>query len=275
MGLGRQHLRTTGRQQHGSHRSSPVQVSGLTGVTAVSCGKSHAMALKSDGTVWCWGHNGYGQLGDGTTIERRVPVQVAGLSGVTAIASGYYTSYAVRQDGTLWGWGDNVYGQLGDGTTTDSSTPVQVAGLTGVTAVAAGYGHVVVARSDGTVWAMGSTTMANWAMVPTRPAPLPSKPSASRGSRRSAPATTTASHSRMTERPGHGANNGEGQLGTGSSTDRGRRSRSPGLASVDSLAAGAHQSAAILDDGSLWVFGNNDLGQLGDGTRTEQGRPSR
>jgi len=116
-----------------------VQVKGpggsgyLTGVTALAGGQYHSLAVKSDGTAWAWGYNGYGQLGDGTTTQRTTPVQVKGpggsgyLTGVTAIAAGYYHSLAVKSDGTAWAWGYNTYGQLGDGTTTSRSTPVQVA----------------------------------------------------------------------------------------------------------------------------------------------------
>jgi alpha-tubulin suppressor-like RCC1 family protein len=68
--------------------------------------------LRSDGTVWAWGYNGYGQLGDGTTTDSSVPVQVSGLSGVTAIAGGGDSGYALRLDGTVWAWGYNGYGQL-------------------------------------------------------------------------------------------------------------------------------------------------------------------
>ena len=98
----------------------------------------HSLALKSDGTVWAWGYNNYGQLGDGTTTDRHTPVSVSGLTGVTAIAGGYGHSLALKSDGTVWAWGYNSYGQLGDGTTTDRHTPVDVSGLSGVTAIAGG-----------------------------------------------------------------------------------------------------------------------------------------
>ena len=119
-------------------RSTPVQVSGLGNVTAIAsarvgdgCGYEldHTIALKNDGTVWTWGYNYYGQLGDGTTTNRSTPVQVSGLSGVTAIAGGGNHTIALKNDGTVWTWGYNYSGQLGDGTTTDRNTPVQVAGL--------------------------------------------------------------------------------------------------------------------------------------------------
>lgn len=137
---------------------------------AIDC-SSHMLALKSDGTVWAWGADSYGQLGDGTmTYDRNTPVQVHGpdnegfLTNVTAIsAGGSYSGFslALKEDGTLWAWGDNDVGQLGDGTTTDRNTPVQVLGpngggfLTDIIAVSAGDHHVLALKNDGTVWAWG------------------------------------------------------------------------------------------------------------------------
>ena len=81
--------------------STPVQVSGLSGATAIAAGAYHTVSLKSDGTVWAWGYNSNGELGDGTTTQRATPVQVYGLSGVTAIAAGglSHVSPEVRRDG--------------------------------------------------------------------------------------------------------------------------------------------------------------------------------
>ena len=111
-----------GRGSITSDSSIPVQVRGFDGggylsdVVAIAKGENHSLALKSDGTVWAWGHNIYGQLGDGTTTTRTTPVPVAGLSNVVAIASGDWHSLALKSDGTVWAWGWNPVGQLGDGT---------------------------------------------------------------------------------------------------------------------------------------------------------------
>ena len=104
----------------------------------ISAGIYHTISLKSDGTVWAWGYNNEGQLGDGTTTQRTTPVQVSGLSGVIAIAGGGYHTIALKSDGTVYAWGRNSEGQLGDGTTTQRTTPVQVSGLSGVIAIAGG-----------------------------------------------------------------------------------------------------------------------------------------
>ena len=138
------------------HQSDiPVQVMDLTDVIAIAAGDSHSVAVKNDGTVWAWGANWYGELGDGTTNESRTPVQAVGLDGVTAISAGYYHTVAVKNDGTAWAWGYNSMGQLGDGTFDNRLMPVQVVGLYEVTAITAGGSYSVALKGDGTVWAWG------------------------------------------------------------------------------------------------------------------------
>ena len=96
----------------------------------ISAGAFHCVVLKSDGTVYTWGRNDGGQLGDGTTTNRNTPVKVSGLTGVVVVAAGGGHSVALKSDGTVYTWGANVRGELGDGTTTSKSTPVKVTGLT-------------------------------------------------------------------------------------------------------------------------------------------------
>ena len=139
--------------------TTPVPVGGgLTGVTviAIAGGSGHSLAEKNDGTVWAWGLNGNGQLGDGSTTNRPAPVQVSLLAGAIAITGGFYHSFAVKNDGTVWAWGNNLYGQLGDGTTTQRTTPVQAFGLTGMIRIAGGGYHSLALKNDGTAWAWGN-----------------------------------------------------------------------------------------------------------------------
>jgi len=110
-------------------------------MTAIAAGISHSLGLKGDGTVWAWGANWAGQLGDGTYTSRKTPVRVFGLDGATAIGLGELYSLALRSDGTVWAWGANSAGELGSGGEAGSNRAVQVAGLYGVTAVAAGNSH--------------------------------------------------------------------------------------------------------------------------------------
>jgi alpha-tubulin suppressor-like RCC1 family protein len=133
-----------------------TQVTDFSEIVAVAAGRYHSVALKkSDGTVWSWGGNEYGQLGDETKTDRLTPVQVTDLSGVEAVAAGYLYTVALESSGAVYAWGRNYFGQLGDETKIDRLTPVQVHYLSGVEAVAAGYAHTVALKSDGTAYAWG------------------------------------------------------------------------------------------------------------------------
>ncbi len=134
----------------GADSSVPVQVTGLTNVTAISVGVQHNLALKSDGTVYAWGLNNNGQLGNGASgsADSFVPVPVSGLTNVKAIAAGKFHSLALKMDGAVLAWGYNVFGQLGTGTTTDSSVPVVMPRTGHVRAIAAGGDNSYVLADD-------------------------------------------------------------------------------------------------------------------------------
>ena len=127
----------------------------MAGFTQVQLGMNSSCALRSGGTVWCWGRNNLGQLGNGNNTNSAIPVQVSGLTGITQIDSSAYTNCALKSDGTVWCWGYNLFGQLANGTTTNSSSPRQIPNLTGATFIAAGQYHVCAVKSDGTVACWG------------------------------------------------------------------------------------------------------------------------
>jgi alpha-tubulin suppressor-like RCC1 family protein len=130
-----------------------VPVTGLGDVVEVN----NVTALLRDGSVWTWGNNWSGQLGNGTTgCCSGVPAAVPGLDKVIAIAAHTCHMLAVRQDGTVWAWGGNDLGELGLGTTIAAATPVRVPGLSGVKSVASSYNRSFAIKSDGTVMAWGS-----------------------------------------------------------------------------------------------------------------------
>jgi alpha-tubulin suppressor-like RCC1 family protein len=142
-------------------KSSPIQtVCGGTNWKQVACGAQHTAAIKTDGTLWTWGYNLYGQLGDNTNTRKSSPVQtVAGGTNWKQVAAGGFHIAAIKTDGTLWMWGRNSTGQLGNNTTANKSSPVQtVTGGTNWKQISCGYYHTAAIKTDGTLWLWGANT---------------------------------------------------------------------------------------------------------------------
>jgi alpha-tubulin suppressor-like RCC1 family protein len=141
--------------------SSPtaVQPTGLgSGVAEIAVGANHVCARKSDGTLWCWGANYAGQLGDGTFMDHLSPVQVTSLgTNVAHVEAGGFHTCVIKTDGTTWCWGYNDYGQVGDGTNTWQGAPVPITTLgTQVVELSGGTYHTCARVADGSVWCWGN-----------------------------------------------------------------------------------------------------------------------
>jgi alpha-tubulin suppressor-like RCC1 family protein len=137
----------------------PTQVIDLTDViTIAGNGYKSSYAVKADGTVWSWGYNQQGALGNGTLDASSVPVQVTDLTDVIALAAhgGYGHQLALKQDGTVWAWGYNLRGQLGNNTIEDSTVPVQVLGMSNVVEIGAGHHFSMALTNDGSIYMWGS-----------------------------------------------------------------------------------------------------------------------
>lgn len=116
---------------------------------------THSLAIKTNGTLWAWGENSFGQLGIEGIDDQYLPVSVDTDTNWVAISAGENHSLGLRSDGTLWAWGWNAFGQLGDGTETNRAIPTVIGADTDWTAVAAGYRHSVALKSDGSLWSWG------------------------------------------------------------------------------------------------------------------------
>lgn len=261
--------------------NTPVAVTNLTSnVTAISAGYDHTCALTSSGGVKCWGANGSGKLGDGTTANRSVPVDVSGLAaGGTTIASAYEHTCAIVSGGVQC-WGRNIYGQLGDGTNTDRPTPVDVIGLSsGVTLLAAGGDHTCAQDDTGLVQCWGSNqhgqlgdgtfTSQNIAVIVSG--------FASNVIAIAAGGFYDGSHTCALTTSGDvecwGANR-YGQIGDGTTTNQNAPLDVAGLPDgVTTVSTGTHHTCALANSG-VYCWGSNSLGQLGDGTVTRNVTPA-
>lgn len=244
----------------------PVNV-GEHGVVQAAAGDNHTLALKTDGTVWAWGSNTYGQLGNGTETDSPVPVKVAGLNMITAIVAGEHHSLALRADGTVWAWGDNSYGQLGypGGS---SSTPVQ-AEVSEIRSIAAGGIHSLALSYAGTVksWGanhcgqLGNGNPSPWGSAQPIDVPYLDGVTA---------IAAGANHSLALRSDGTvraWGDNSYGQLGDGTRNDSSTpgfvRLSEAGAGNIAAVAAGSDHNLAIDGYGKVWAWGRNDSGQLG------------
>ena len=332
---------------------TPVEVHGagnagfFNSVKAIMGGEIHNVALKSDGTVWCWGWNAFGQLGNGTTDDSWVPTQ-AGLTAtppmtnVVKLGGRPYFTLAEKADGTIWAWGMNQYGQMGNGTVTPQSSPpnsvpvmvsnsapggpingalqitcgyqfgaalatngtvwiwgsgshgeqgtgavtanyipVQVPGLTNITQISAGWFHILARKSDGTVWAWGNNSSGevgdgttNNDFTPARVLNVSNIVAVSGGDSHSSALATDGTIWKW-------GRNDVGELGINSAdtnahplpvkilTDK----FGNGFSNVVMMAARDYHNIAVKADGSVWMWGANDQGQCGDGTQNDAWHP--
>jgi alpha-tubulin suppressor-like RCC1 family protein len=249
-----------------AQRLVPDQLSALSNVTAVAAGADHSLALLSDGSVWAWGANMSGQLGDGTNTLQRTPVPVNSLTDVIAIAAGQTFSLALKSDKTVWAWGSDSNGQLGDNASLASSNvPVQVFGLTDIRHIAAGMSHGLAVKGDGTVWSWGANSGGQLGNNSTTQQPTPVQMI---GVTNGSTVTAGSVHSLVLKTDGTvmaTGYNDYGELGLGDYTQRTTAVTIPSLSGVAAISAGYRHSVVLKADGTLWTFGANDYGQLAAG----------
>ncbi|AYM95859.1 IPTL-CTERM sorting domain-containing protein [Acidovorax sp. 1608163] len=245
-------------------------------VSQVVAGSYHTCALSSAGAVWCWGGNGFGQLGDGSTDTRTVPQVVTGLgSGVAAIAAGSLHTCALTTAGAVWCWGHNASGQLGDGSTTHRTTPVAVGSLgAGVAAVTAGEFFSCALTTAAAVQCWGSNYHGQLGDGSTTDRVTPATVSGL-GSGIAAVVAGSFHACALTQAGGVQCwGSAGGQLGDGTVLRRETPVAVHGLGSgVAAVAAGRLHTCALTTAGAMQCWGSNGMGQLGDGSTSNRTTP--
>jgi alpha-tubulin suppressor-like RCC1 family protein len=261
------------------HRSSPVQTITLgTNWKQVSVGNLFTAAIKTDGTLWCWGDNQYGALGDNTVVNKSSPVQtVTGGTNWKQVSAGYGCTAAIKTDGTLWVWGQNNYLQLGDNSATSRrSSPVQTAAFgTNWKQVSAGVYNMAAIKTDGTLWCWGYGGYgANGNNDNTSPRSSPVQTVAGGTNWKQVSCNTHVAAIKTDGTLWTWGNNSNGQLGDNTITNRSSPVQTITLGTNwKQVSCGTLTTAAIKNDGTLWLWGKNAYGQIGDNTRTDRSSP--
>jgi alpha-tubulin suppressor-like RCC1 family protein len=242
----------------------------------VAAGLNHCIARKSDGTVWTWGHNMRGQLGDGTNQDRNTPGIVNNFSDVVAVTSGEDQSFSIKNEGSVWAWGFNECGQLGDGTSNNQKLPVKVINLPPrVVALAATFLDTR-AIIDKTIWIWGHsatifptpTNQENVVAISTYPTialyddGTVNVPNGEDLRNLSAVAATYNSYFALKN---------DGTIWEWDINNK--PAQKPGFTDIVAIAGGFYHKLALKSDGTVWGWGDNSCGQLGDGTTTPRQDP--
>ena len=232
----------------------------------LSLGDYHSGVIAQDGSLYMWGVNDFGQIGDGTTKNRYKPTKI--LDHVVSVSLGDYYSGAITQDGSLYMWGSNVYGQIGDGTTEDRYKPTKI--LDHVIAVSLGYCHSGAITQDGSLYMWGSNDSGQIGDGTTEDRYKPTKIL----DHVIAVSLQTGNSGAITQDGSlyMWGSNVYGEIGDGTEEDRYKPTKI--LDHVIAVSLGVGHSGAITQDGSLYMWGWNSDGQIGDGTTKARYTPT-
>ena len=307
MGVGQRFIRSTGIVLLGQNKiTTPVQVTNFPSTTnavaicsclnpcfmtnlqtfsMVAAGRSHSMTLATDGKVWAWGHNAYGEVGGSVAypiVTNPILVRTVNLSPLTNVASiaagcASYTSYAVQSNGTVWAWGYNYYGELGAGSTGGQSYyALPVPNLTGVIGVVVGNYHALALTTNGTVYAWGYNGNGQLGNGTSGTYNLSSVPILVTNLTNTYIVAVAAGYISSYALDSHGnvyawGGNAAGQLGIGTTTDSPVPVLVSGItsSSIIGISAGYHHCLAeAVYRGFFGHGGSNSQGQMGSGSTT-------
>ena len=260
------------------NRSSPVQVGSLTTWSQISSGGGSGAetghAIKTDGTLWGWGGNAFGNIGNNTIVSRSSPVQVGSLTNWSHIdAKGTGHIAAIKTDGTLWTWGRDGSGQLGLGNTAYRSSPTQVGALTNWARAATGDQFCAAVKTDGTLWTwglnsygrLGDNTVINKSS-PVQIGALTNWQQVGGG----------GSHCSAVKTDGTlwaWGQNAFGQLGDNTTVYRSSPVQVGSLTNWATVSSSGRINSAVKTDGTLWSWGQGAGGKLGDNTTVNKSSP--
>ncbi len=270
--------------------TTPVRVTGISTATAITAGRDFTCALLKNGSVWCWGRNDSGQIGNGikngpehcnflkssTSVKQQkyndscstVAVPVFGVSSAVQISAGENHTCALLSDGQIKCWGDNRSGQLGDKMVKDfSAAPVLVFGVMRATGIAAGFAHTCATLWDGRVKCWGKNNEGQFgdgtkkdSAIPVEVRQLFSATAISAGVYHTCALISGGAVKCW-------GKNESGQLGTGLSADTLLPLAVTNVGDVVSVSSGWYHTCAVSSDGSLKCWGKNDFGQVGTGSK--------